>query len=103
MSQELRRQLGADELDVVGLETESTAKKMQYPLDGAEGDEVGIARSKKHGKSLVLETEHGCGTRCDHNQHTEEHLAQHLKMIAKRHSAFFYTHDKLNTKKTLDK
>ena len=92
MGHELRRQLSADELDVIGFEGEGTAEIVQYLLDGTESDEVGVAWSKQKGEGRVLEAEHGSSTSCNHCQHTEEHLAQFLKMIAKRHSAIFYSH-----------
>ena len=56
MGHELRRQLGADELDVVGFEGEGTAEIVQDLLNGTESDEVGIAWSKQKGEGRFLET-----------------------------------------------
>ena len=84
MRHELARQVGSYHADVELLKPEVEPHRLHRPFQPAVGAEVPLARGKQQPPCGVLETEHHDGNHRCHAKNAEEHLAEHLKVSAKR-------------------
>ena len=104
MGHELAGKLCGDEVDMVFAEAEAGADPVQEFLDVAICREIPFGRGKKHLESPVLETEDDNGEHGHHCKDTEQHSAQHFKMLSEGHCVgilflLLVCHDMRNFKK----